>query len=399
MKCPQCQSDEINYSMKCDDDGMMHSYAECQQCSFQWERETEPADNETCDTSHIISGNIKTDNPTLRIKRENKTMISIVLAIIAGWAIFCTWLTIYGKTNLLNSIAIFFILLVFLDIPGQIFVATLPLRWRKRNLSSDDYQKICSKTSHNFFRRCMAIPISIKVFIALEIVIEGIILGVIWFSQESVSSFAFIFQFRTACIILAFVYMPSRVSTLLLKPKKIKPRKPKKEKPIKNNILKHWWEIIENAGCVKKASKYPNIPNVTDVSNTPDNPNISDASETSDAPTTEPQYRKFIPRTGLEYEAYVARQLRLEGYTRVVVTQASGDHGADILAFTPRGESAAIQCKFLQSSVGQHAVQEAVSARIYYNREVAIVITNSTFTRGAKDFAANTDTVLIENYI
>lgn len=103
--------------------------------------------------------------------------------------------------------------------------------------------------------------------------------------------------------------------------------------------------------------------------------------------------------TGLEYEVHVATKLRNEGYTDVTVTKASGDHGADILAVTPMGITAVIQCKFYKGAVGQEAVQQAVSAREYYRRSQAIVITNSTFTPAAEDFARHTNTILIEKYI
>ena len=39
MKCPKCQSDRMNYSMTRDRKGIMHSYAECQNCHARWERE------------------------------------------------------------------------------------------------------------------------------------------------------------------------------------------------------------------------------------------------------------------------------------------------------------------------------------------------------------------------
>ena len=102
--------------------------------------------------------------------------------------------------------------------------------------------------------------------------------------------------------------------------------------------------------------------------------------------------------TGAEYEKQVAENLKIEGYTDVIVTKASGDHGADILAITPNGLTAVIQCKFYKSTVGQEAVQQAVSAREYYHRSQAIVITNSTFTPAAEDFARHTNTILIEGY-
>lgn len=112
---------------------------------------------------------------------------------------------------------------------------------------------------------------------------------------------------------------------------------------------------------------------------------------------SQPTFRSDM--TGLEYEEFVATRLKIEGYTDVTVTKASGDHGADILAVTQTGITAVIQCKLYKGVVGQEAVQQAVSAREYYHRSQAIVITNSTFTPAAKDFARHTDTILIENYI
>lgn len=112
---------------------------------------------------------------------------------------------------------------------------------------------------------------------------------------------------------------------------------------------------------------------------------------------SQPTFRSDM--TGLEYEEFVATRLKVEGYTDVTVTKASGDHGADILAVTQTGITAVIQCKLYKGVVGQEAVQQAVSAREYYHRSQAIVITNSTFTPAAKDFARHTDTILIENYI
>ncbi len=101
---------------------------------------------------------------------------------------------------------------------------------------------------------------------------------------------------------------------------------------------------------------------------------------------------------GIDYEKYVAQRLKNEGYAGVTVTQASGDHGADIIAISPEGKRVAIQCKKYSKSVGQRSVQEAVSAKVYYNCDLAMVITNSYFTPAAKDFAEHTGVILRENY-
>lgn len=103
--------------------------------------------------------------------------------------------------------------------------------------------------------------------------------------------------------------------------------------------------------------------------------------------------------TGEEYEKLVAEKLRLEGYSDISLTDVTNDHGCDILAVNPKGVSAVIQCKRYSGSVGVHAVQEADSARNFYKRTLAIVITNSTFTSAARLHASRTNVILIENYI
>ena len=102
--------------------------------------------------------------------------------------------------------------------------------------------------------------------------------------------------------------------------------------------------------------------------------------------------------TGTEFEKLVAEKLRLEGYSDIRLTDVTNDHGCDILAINPKGVSAVIQCKRYSGSVGVHAVQEADSARNFYKRTLAIVITNSTFTSAARLHASRTNVILIENY-
>ena len=103
--------------------------------------------------------------------------------------------------------------------------------------------------------------------------------------------------------------------------------------------------------------------------------------------------------SGAEYEELVARSLREKHFSIVSVTRRSGDKGADILATTADGVTVVIQCKCYKGSVGQAAVQQAVAAREYYHRQGAVVITNSTFTPAAVDFAKQTNTYLLENYL
>lgn len=97
----------------------------------------------------------------------------------------------------------------------------------------------------------------------------------------------------------------------------------------------------------------------------------------------------YIPssKRGQHFETQCAELLKKNGFINVIVTKKSGDHGADVLA-EKDGISYAIQCKYYSSAVGNSAVQEAFSAKSYYRKDIAVVMTNSYFTRPAKEEAA-----------
>lgn len=90
--------------------------------------------------------------------------------------------------------------------------------------------------------------------------------------------------------------------------------------------------------------------------------------------------------TGLEYEHQCAEDLRRMGFYDIEVTRASGDQGIDVIAFKD-GLKYGIQCKYYSSSVSNSAVQEAYSGAKYYGCDIAVVMTNSTFTESAKELA------------
>ena len=100
--------------------------------------------------------------------------------------------------------------------------------------------------------------------------------------------------------------------------------------------------------------------------------------------------------TGQEFERFCAGVLKTEGYTDIEMTQASGDQGVDILA-TRDGLQYAIQCKYYASAVGNSAVQQAYAGKTYYNCDVAMVMTNSTFTKSAVELAERTGVQLRED--
>ena len=102
--------------------------------------------------------------------------------------------------------------------------------------------------------------------------------------------------------------------------------------------------------------------------------------------------------TGHDYEKYVASILPSMGYRNVRVTKGSGDFGADIIAIDNRtGQKTAFQCKLYSKPVGVKAVQEIVAAKSYYRCDKTVVVTNSTFTEGARKLARVNNVALMEN--
>ena len=92
---------------------------------------------------------------------------------------------------------------------------------------------------------------------------------------------------------------------------------------------------------------------------------------------------EYLNMSGESYENYVASRLKELRYHSIETTKASGDHGADIIAYAPDGVKCAIQCKYYSKPVGNKAVQEALAGMVFYKCDRAIVITNNAFTKQA----------------
>lgn len=90
--------------------------------------------------------------------------------------------------------------------------------------------------------------------------------------------------------------------------------------------------------------------------------------------------------TGEEFETYCADLLRENDFTDVLLTKHTGDHGVDITA-RKDGIVYAIQCKCYSSTVGNAAIQQAYSGKQLYNADIAVVMTNSHFTKQAVEDA------------
>lgn len=102
------------------------------------------------------------------------------------------------------------------------------------------------------------------------------------------------------------------------------------------------------------------------------------------------KYKTFseqIPQMdGFQFEEYIGKLLIDNGYTEVEVTQKTQDFGADVVA-TFGNAKYVFQCKYYTHPVGIEAVQQIYSAKSHYSAHVAVVVTNSVFTKAARILA------------
>lgn len=98
---------------------------------------------------------------------------------------------------------------------------------------------------------------------------------------------------------------------------------------------------------------------------------------------------------GFEYEHYVAKLFQDAGW-QAIVTQGSGDQGADVLA-SKDGISMAVQCKKYSKPVGNKAVQEVAAAKGFYKTNLAIVVTNNDYTPSAKALSKELNIALLHH--
>lgn len=96
---------------------------------------------------------------------------------------------------------------------------------------------------------------------------------------------------------------------------------------------------------------------------------------------------------GHDFEHWCADLLKRNGFSKVEVTPASGDHGVDILA-EKDGIHYAIQCKCYSHDLGNTPVQEVYAGKEMYRCQVGAVMTNRYFTSGAKQLAEQTRVLL-----
>lgn len=101
-------------------------------------------------------------------------------------------------------------------------------------------------------------------------------------------------------------------------------------------------------------------------------------------------------QVGLAFEQSCGARLCKLGF-EVEFTSVSGDFGCDIVA-TKDGLRYAVQCKAREVPAGVTAVQEAAAARSHYKTDFAVVISQSRYTKAARDLAASTRVALVTEH-
>ena len=112
-----------------------------------------------------------------------------------------------------------------------------------------------------------------------------------------------------------------------------------------------------------------------------------------DNDSVKPNFSKIDFMAGHDFEYWCADLLRKNEFKNVEVTKGSGDQGVDVLA-EKGGIKYAIQCKCYSSDLGNTPIQEVEAGRIFYGCHVGVVMTNRYFTKGAKELAEKTNTLL-----
>jgi HJR/Mrr/RecB family endonuclease len=87
----------------------------------------------------------------------------------------------------------------------------------------------------------------------------------------------------------------------------------------------------------------------------------------------------------IQFEHFCADILRNSGWD-ARVTQASGDQGVDVIA-TRDNVKAVLQCKKYSQPVGNAAVQEIIAGKQFEQADIAVVVSNNSYTQSAKQLA------------
>lgn len=142
-------------------------------------------------------------------------------------------------------------------------------------------------------------------------------------------------------------------------------------------LVKYWWlALIAALGFVFLLAWASDINNQKSKPEKPAKPSVSLLSSVDGM-------------DGHDFEHWCADLLRQNGFTNVSVTPGSNDQGIDVLAYKD-GLRYGIQCKCYSHDLGNTPVQEATAGRAVYGCDIAVVMTNQRFTKGAVEAAKAT---------
>lgn len=99
--------------------------------------------------------------------------------------------------------------------------------------------------------------------------------------------------------------------------------------------------------------------------------------------------------SGYEFEYFIKTLFIKSGYKNVSMSSNSGDFGIDIFA-SKDNYLYGIQCKRYKKRIGVEAIQQVKTGVSYYDLDIPVVITNSTFTPAAHSLATNTNVILLD---
>lgn len=97
---------------------------------------------------------------------------------------------------------------------------------------------------------------------------------------------------------------------------------------------------------------------------------------------------------GILFEKFLGEIYENMGY-QIEYTPTTGDQGIDIIC-RKNGQRIGVQAKRFSKNVSNSAVQEALGGKIFYQLDEVYVVTNSAFTKSARDLADRTNINLVD---
>jgi restriction system protein len=103
---------------------------------------------------------------------------------------------------------------------------------------------------------------------------------------------------------------------------------------------------------------------------------------------------------GSGFEEITAWVLQRDGLTILRRGGGARDHGADIIALTPAGRRVVVQCKFRQGKpIGPDVVYQVNgTARPFHKADIPIIVTTTSFSAQATEFALSQDIYLVDEW-